>query len=69
MAEETERSVERAAASAIGRTLFDDAFVRAHPGATKEELAQGWVTHRREYVRLGRKAVRRMLRAGITLEN
>lgn len=58
---------QKRAAITIGRSYWSVAFKRQFPNATKEEKAASWKQNRKEYVTLGRAAVRGLLKGGFSL--
>jgi hypothetical protein len=59
--------MQKQAAVAIAKSYWSAAFKSQFPKATKEQKLASWKQHRREYVRLGRMAVRQLLRSGFEL--
>ncbi|MGQ0672772.1 MAG: hypothetical protein ACT4N2_07835 [Hyphomicrobium sp.] len=55
---------QKQAAAEIGRAQWAAAFKMQFPRATKEEKAASWKQNRKEYVRIGRLAMRQLTKAG-----
>lgn len=53
------------AALTIGRAIWSDAHKKQAPKASKEDKLASWKQNRVAYVRLGRLAVRRLVKTGI----
>lgn len=58
---------QKRAAITIGRSYWAVAFKRQFPNASKEEKLASWKQNRKEYVQLGRAAVRGLVKAGFSV--
>jgi hypothetical protein len=59
--------VQKKAAIAIARSYWNSAFKAQYPNATKEQKLASWQQSRKEYLRLGKLAVRQLSRSGFQI--
>ena len=67
MAKAPLNDAQKKAAISIGRSYWASVFKRQYPKATKEEKQASWKQSRKQYVALGRRAVRQLTKASFTL--
>lgn len=58
---------QKKAAIAIGKAYWMSLFKTQYPNATKEEKTASWKEHRKEYTKVGRTAVRMLLKNGYSI--
>jgi hypothetical protein len=58
---------QKKAAVAIGRSYWASAFKAQFPNATKEEKDASWKQSRKDYVKLGKAAVRQLSKSGFSI--
>ncbi len=58
---------QKKAAIAIARSYWRSAFKTQYPNATKDQKVASWQQSRKEYVKLGRTAVRQLARSGLQI--